>query len=359
MCMDARVEQQAGTDAIGSRRDSADHGPCIPHRYPFLMIERLTEIVPHRKRGSASRTCPMNEPQFQGHFPERPIMPGRADRRGDGAGGGLPGRCIRSKHRQARAQSVYFMSINDARFRKPVFPGDHAAHPRQEAAASPRQCLAFQPARRGSNGVLVAEADLYRHDFRARRNCRDEHAPDSSKCGRRSPVPTLADDVVIGPFCSRRCRTSNWRPRVELVSHVAVAGHHQRSAPRTKRLPFLPRSGTQPQDLKYHGEPYAPGNRRRQPDPRKSVSINTGTEGRRHGVTRIGEPQPVHAGLPCRRMIVRSATTRSSSNQCDRCGGHVTQSADFADPGRAVRRPSTSAGSETHAFIGGVTGVEQ
>ncbi len=48
---------------------------CIPHRYPFLMIDRLTEIVPHES-AVAIKNVSVNEPQFQGHFPERPIMPG-------------------------------------------------------------------------------------------------------------------------------------------------------------------------------------------------------------------------------------------------------------------------------------------
>jgi 3-hydroxyacyl-[acyl-carrier-protein] dehydratase len=94
---------------------------CIPHRYPFLMIERLTEIVPHES-AVAIKNVSVNEPQFQGHFPERPIMPGVliVEAMAQAAA------ClvVHSLKIAKQKRMVYFMSINDARFRKPVFPGD-------------------------------------------------------------------------------------------------------------------------------------------------------------------------------------------------------------------------------------------
>jgi 3-hydroxyacyl-[acyl-carrier-protein] dehydratase len=94
---------------------------CIPHRYPFLMIERLTEIVLHES-AVAIKNVSANEPQFQGHFPERPIMPGVliVEAMAQAAA------ClvVHSLKIAKQGRMVYFMSINEARFRKPVVPGD-------------------------------------------------------------------------------------------------------------------------------------------------------------------------------------------------------------------------------------------
>src|ERR1700735_381144 len=93
---------------------------CIPHRYPFLMIDRLTEIVPHES-AVAIKSVSVNEPQFQGHFPERPIMPGGliVEAMAQAAA------ClvVHSLQIAGQGRMVYFMSIDEARFRKPVGPG--------------------------------------------------------------------------------------------------------------------------------------------------------------------------------------------------------------------------------------------
>ena len=94
---------------------------CIPHRYPFLMIDRLTEIVPHES-AVAIKSVSVNEPQFQGHFPDRPIMPGVliVEAMAQAAA------ClvVHSLQIAGQGRMVYFMSIDEARFRKPVSPGD-------------------------------------------------------------------------------------------------------------------------------------------------------------------------------------------------------------------------------------------
>jgi 3-hydroxyacyl-[acyl-carrier-protein] dehydratase len=93
----------------------------IPHRYPFLMLDKLTQIVPGES-AVGIKNVTVNEPFFQGHFPSRPIMPGvliiEALAQTAGA---LVAYSIGA---QDEGKNVYFMSIDGARFRKPVVPGD-------------------------------------------------------------------------------------------------------------------------------------------------------------------------------------------------------------------------------------------
>ena len=93
----------------------------IPHRYPFLMVDRLTEIVPG-ERAVGIKNVTINEPFFQGHFPNQPIMPGVliVEALAQTAGALV----AHSLGARDKGKTVYFMSIEDARFRKPVVPGD-------------------------------------------------------------------------------------------------------------------------------------------------------------------------------------------------------------------------------------------
>jgi 3-hydroxyacyl-[acyl-carrier-protein] dehydratase len=93
----------------------------IPHRYPFLMIERLTEIVPHES-AVGIKNVSINEPHFQGHFPARPIMPGMLIIEAMAQTAACLVMHSLDLTRQGRL--VYFMSVDEARFRKPVVPGD-------------------------------------------------------------------------------------------------------------------------------------------------------------------------------------------------------------------------------------------
>jgi len=90
----------------------------LPHRYPFLLIDRIIEIEPG-KRAVGIKNVTINEHFFQGHFPEFPIMPGvlLVEAMAQVAG-------ILAFHSGAKGNTVYFMSIEKAKFRKPVTPGD-------------------------------------------------------------------------------------------------------------------------------------------------------------------------------------------------------------------------------------------
>jgi 3-hydroxyacyl-[acyl-carrier-protein] dehydratase len=93
----------------------------IPHRYPFLMIDRMIDVVPDVSAVSIKNVS-INEPFFQGHFPGHPIMPGVLIVEAMAQTSGIL--VTKTMGAQAEGKMVYFMSIEQARFRKPVTPGD-------------------------------------------------------------------------------------------------------------------------------------------------------------------------------------------------------------------------------------------
>ena len=92
----------------------------LPHRYPFLLIDRIVQIDGDNS-AVGIKNITANEPQFAGHFPGRPIMPGVLLLEGMAQTAGAV--CIRRLVNPAPAL-VYLMSIDDAKFRRPVVPGD-------------------------------------------------------------------------------------------------------------------------------------------------------------------------------------------------------------------------------------------
>lgn len=94
----------------------------LPHRYPFLLIDRVTHFEPG-KRLVGYKNVTYNEPFFLGHFPQRPVMPGVLIMEALAQATGLL--AFRSEERQAERNSLYyFVGIDKARFKKPVEPGD-------------------------------------------------------------------------------------------------------------------------------------------------------------------------------------------------------------------------------------------
>lgn len=90
----------------------------LPHRYPFLLVDRITEISGNKIFGIKNVT--INEPFFQGHFPGHPIMPGVLIVEAMAQVGGVGALNIKAN----LGKLAYFLSIGNARFRKPVVPGD-------------------------------------------------------------------------------------------------------------------------------------------------------------------------------------------------------------------------------------------
>jgi 3-hydroxyacyl-[acyl-carrier-protein] dehydratase len=92
----------------------------LPHRYPFLLVDRITEIDADNS-AIGIKNVTINEPHFQGHFPEQPVMPGVLIIEAMAQTAGAI--CIRSQNTD-RPSLVYFMTIDNAKFRRPVVPGD-------------------------------------------------------------------------------------------------------------------------------------------------------------------------------------------------------------------------------------------
>lgn len=93
----------------------------LPHRYPFVMVDRILAITPE-KDIVGLKNVTINEPFFQGHFPARPVMPGVLILEGMAQVGGIL--AFYSEPENIGSKVLYFVGIDKARFRQPVTPGD-------------------------------------------------------------------------------------------------------------------------------------------------------------------------------------------------------------------------------------------
>lgn len=93
----------------------------LPHRYPFLLLDRVVELTPGRSI-RAIKNVTINEPFFQGHFPERPVMPGVLIIEAMAQAGGI---LSYMSHEDPGSELIYYLgAVDGARFRRPVIPGD-------------------------------------------------------------------------------------------------------------------------------------------------------------------------------------------------------------------------------------------
>jgi len=102
-------------------RDINDIKRMIPHRYPFLLIDKVVDIVAETS-AVGMKNVTANEPHFEGHFPLSPIMPGVLIIEAMAQTAAVL--VVASLGQETAGQLVYFMTIDQARFRKPVVPGD-------------------------------------------------------------------------------------------------------------------------------------------------------------------------------------------------------------------------------------------
>ena len=93
----------------------------IPHRYPFLMVDRVVDLVPDVS-AVGIKNVSIDEPHFQGHFPSKPIMPGVLIIEAMAQTSAVL--VVETLGPSAEGKLVYFMSVDSARFRRPVMPGD-------------------------------------------------------------------------------------------------------------------------------------------------------------------------------------------------------------------------------------------
>ena len=149
-----KLRRNTDTDgAVVHDLDVQDICQLIPHRYPFLMVDRVLFVEPpHRARGV--KNVSINEAHFQGHFPQKPVMPGVFIIEGMAhTAGVLVGVALGE---DMRGKLVYFMNIENAKFRKPVVPGDQVLY--DVRALMRRQRVWKIEAEATVGGVRVCEA---------------------------------------------------------------------------------------------------------------------------------------------------------------------------------------------------------
>jgi 3-hydroxyacyl-[acyl-carrier-protein] dehydratase len=127
----------------------------LPHRYPFLLVDRVLELEPG-DRIVALKNVTINEPFFQGHFPGKPVMPGVLIIEAMAQAGGLL--AYESSAADNHGQLIYFMGMDKVRFRKPVVPGDQLIF--EAKILKLRTKVAKMTGTASVNKQLVAEAEL-------------------------------------------------------------------------------------------------------------------------------------------------------------------------------------------------------
>jgi 3-hydroxyacyl-[acyl-carrier-protein] dehydratase len=127
----------------------------LPHRYPFLLVDRIVEARGDES-GVGIKNVTVNEPHFQGHFPGRPVMPGvlLIEAMAQTAGA----LCVASQEASGVPSVVYLMTIDKAKFRKPVVPGDQVKL-HMTRIAKKRNMWWFRGEAK-VDGALVCEAEV-------------------------------------------------------------------------------------------------------------------------------------------------------------------------------------------------------
>lgn len=142
-----------GETAVLESADLLEILELLPHRYPFLMVDRIVDIDTDNS-AVGIKNVTANEPHFTGHFPANPVMPGVLLIEGMAQTAGA----ICARTQETKSELVYFMTIDNARFRKPVLPGDrvefHVKKIKQRGMIWKFHCEAMV------EGARVAEADV-------------------------------------------------------------------------------------------------------------------------------------------------------------------------------------------------------
>lgn len=127
----------------------------LPHRYPFLLVDRIVDAR-RDEYGVGIKNVTANEPQFMGHFPGKPIMPGvlMIEAMAQTAGA----LCIAAQPQGSKPSLVYLMTVDKAKFRKPVTPGDQIRF--YMTRISQRRNMWWFRGEAKVDGVLVCEAEV-------------------------------------------------------------------------------------------------------------------------------------------------------------------------------------------------------
>ncbi|HSO46294.1 MAG TPA: 3-hydroxyacyl-ACP dehydratase FabZ [Rhizobiaceae bacterium] len=128
----------------------------LPHRYPFLLDDRIIDIVSD-DRATGVKNVTFNEPHFNGHFPGEPIMPGVLIVE---AMAQTCGAIVARRHSEGARKLVYFMTIDGAKFRKPVVPGDvlhlKVEKLKQRGSIFKFECLGFVGEQKVAEAIISA-----------------------------------------------------------------------------------------------------------------------------------------------------------------------------------------------------------
>ena len=150
-----RVETLNASGATVEAIDIVKLLSYLPHRYPFLLVDRIIDA-----KGDEScigiKNITFNEPQFQGHFPGNPIMPGVLLIEGMAQTAGAL--CVHAQTATSKPKIVYFMTIDKAKFRKPVIPGDCVEF--HMTKINQRRNIWWYRGLAKVDGVLVCEAEV-------------------------------------------------------------------------------------------------------------------------------------------------------------------------------------------------------
>ncbi|MEW6681291.1 MAG: 3-hydroxyacyl-ACP dehydratase FabZ, partial [bacterium] len=147
------IEKKQGVIIGGEGMDIKGIMGVIPHRYPFLLIDRIVEIAPG-KRVVGIKNVTMNEEFFQGHFPENPVMPGVFIIEAMAQTAGI----LLLVEEENRGKAVYLAGLDNVRFRKPVTPGDQIRF--EVMPIKIRKKVGMVEGKAWVNNELVAEATI-------------------------------------------------------------------------------------------------------------------------------------------------------------------------------------------------------
>ncbi len=148
-------ENEMTESTLPGKMDILDILKLLPHRYPFVMVDRIISLTPGESiKGIKNVT--MNEPFFQGHFPERPVMPGVMILEGMAQAGGVL--AYNTMPEMIGNKLIYFAGIDKAKFRKPVTPGDQLVF--ELTLKKVKRGLMMMHGRAEVDSNLVAQAEL-------------------------------------------------------------------------------------------------------------------------------------------------------------------------------------------------------
>ncbi len=149
------MSDQTKSDTSLATADIARLLKLLPHRYPFLMVDRMFDMD-RDESAIGLKNVTFNEPFFQGHFPGFPVMPGVMIIEGLAQTAGAL--CVHSLGESYKPQLVYFMGIDKAKFRKPVVPGDQLFYHVRKIRSRGRAWRFSGDAK--VDGKTVAEAEI-------------------------------------------------------------------------------------------------------------------------------------------------------------------------------------------------------